>query len=254
MQINIAAANTSTLSNSTSCTPPKPILIADSGCSSHFCAPTQPLLNIHTSNTPTHIRLPDGSFMHSTEMGELDIPALPIAARHAHIVPALNGQSLISIGQLFDSGCDVTLNAMTIAVNHEGTPIFHGTRNPATKLWELDASQTEPVEFSNAAIGSPSPENLVALAHAALFSPALTTMETALRKGYLTNFPGLTTRSFRRYPIPTEIARNSQRPFRSDTAKHSIDTSPHNTTHHRTNQRLLPVGYTSQRQQCDHFC
>ena len=138
--------------------------------------------------------------MHSTEMGELDIPALPIAARHAHIVPALNGQSLISIGQLFDSGCDVTLNAMTIAVNHEGTPIFHGTRNPATKLWELDASQTEPVEFSNAAIGSPSPENLVALAHAALFSPALTTMETALRKGYLTNFPGLTTRSFRRYP------------------------------------------------------
>ena len=141
--------------------------------------------------------------MQSTNLGDLDIPALPVAARQAHIVPALNGQSLISLGQLCDSGCDVTLNATSVDVTHDGTTIFHGKRNPATKLWELDAPQTEPptaTESSNAAIGAPSPANLVALAHAALFSPALTTMEAALRKGYLTNFPGLTARSFRRYP------------------------------------------------------
>ena len=106
-----------------------------------------------------------------------------------------------------DSGCDVTLNATSVAVRHQGVPVFNGTRNIDTKLWELNAPATNAVsealsdvEFSNAAIGAPSPANLVALAHAALFSPALTTMEAALRKGFLTNFPGLTMKSLRKHP------------------------------------------------------
>ena len=43
----------------------------------------------------------------------------------------------------------------------------------------------------NAAIGSATLAEIVAFAHVALFSPALSTLSTALTKGCLTNFPGL---------------------------------------------------------------
>jgi hypothetical protein len=140
--------------------------------------------------------------MVSTHDGELDIPSLPLAARRAHIVPALNGQSLISLGQLCDSGCEVSLNASSITVTHDTNIIFTGTRDAATKLWVLTAPT---IEISNAAVGAPSPADLVTFAHAALFSPALTTLELALKKGYVENFPGLTASTLRKYP-PTSRA------------------------------------------------
>ena len=43
----------------------------------------------------------------------------------------------------------------------------------------------------NAAIGSATLAEIAAFAHVALFSPALSTLSTALTKGYLTNFSGL---------------------------------------------------------------
>jgi hypothetical protein len=45
----------------------------------------------------------------------------------------------------------------------------------------------------------------VAFAHSPLFSPVLSTLETALGIGYVTNFPGLTTKTLRKHP-PKSIA------------------------------------------------
>jgi hypothetical protein len=50
------------------------------------------------------------------------------------------------------------------------------------------------------AIGSATPAQVVAFAHATLFSPALSTLKLALNKGYLTNFPGLTAKTLHKYP------------------------------------------------------
>ena len=122
MQIN-TASTTTTLPHSLS---PPPTLIADTGCSAHFVTPTYPLVNLQPSLYPTHIRLPDGTCMISTHEGELDIPTLPRGARRAHIVPALTDQSLISIKQLCDSGCDVSFDAASVCVRHAGIPIFTG--------------------------------------------------------------------------------------------------------------------------------
>ena len=72
--------------------------------------------------------------MLSTHEGELDIPALPLSARLAHVVPALTDQSLISIGQLCDSGCNVTFNATSVKLSLEGNPIFAGIRNATTNV------------------------------------------------------------------------------------------------------------------------
>jgi hypothetical protein len=43
------------------------------------------------------------------------------------------------------------------------------------------------------------------LAHSSLFSPVLSTLETALEIGYVTNFPGLTAKTLRKHP-PKSIA------------------------------------------------
>jgi hypothetical protein len=52
--------------------------------------------------------------MYSTHEAELDLPSLPLAARHVHIVPTLSTHSLLLIGQLCDAGCEVTFDATTI--------------------------------------------------------------------------------------------------------------------------------------------
>ena len=212
MQINTATAQSATTSLCPS-PPPFLTLIADTGCSAHFCTPTHPLLNVQSTDIPVQIRIPDGSYMLSTQHGELNIPQLPLAARRAHIVPALTDHSLISIGQLCDSGCQVNFDATSVCVTHEGNPIFNGTRNSDTKLWSLtNAPALAPApastiftQYANVAVGASSPANLVTFAHAALFSPVLTTLDIALRKGYITNFPGLTSTTLRKYP-PTSKA------------------------------------------------
>ena len=50
------------------------------------------------------------------------------------------------------------------------------------------------------AIGTARPADVVAFHHAALFSPALSTLELALQKGFLPPFPGLTLSALRRHP------------------------------------------------------
>jgi hypothetical protein len=106
------------------------------------------------------------------------------------------------MGQLVDSGCIVTFDAEKVIVRYNNLEILTGTRTPATMLWELILTPVHPqlMHQANGAIGSASPEQLVAFAHAALFPPALSTLDQALAKGYITNFPGLTSKLLRKYP------------------------------------------------------
>jgi membrane-associated phospholipid phosphatase len=55
------------------------------------------------------------------------------------------------------------------------------------------------------AVGSATPQALVAFSHAALFSPALSTLTTALVKGFLPPMPGLTLATLCKYP-PKSVA------------------------------------------------
>ena len=144
--------------------------------------------------------------MYSTHEAELDLPSLPPAARRVHIVPALSTASLLSMGQLCDAGCVVTFDATTVTVTLHGERILDDIRTPATGLWNLsmvqpslapsspDSALSEPplLHQSFAALYSATPPELVAFAHATLFSPALSTLKKALDRGFLPNFPGIT--------------------------------------------------------------
>ena len=61
LQIANASTISDTISSPGRSPPTLPTLIADTGCSAHFCATTHPLDNVHPTNHPVHIRLPDGS-------------------------------------------------------------------------------------------------------------------------------------------------------------------------------------------------
>ena len=131
--------------------------------------------------------------MHSTFEAELNLPLLPLAARTGHIVPALATFPLISMGQLCDAGCTVDFTATDVTVRHNDIIILRGQRNTSTRLWHLAlAPPTVDDFYASAAIGSATPADLVAFSHAALFSPALSTLDQALQKNYLSSLPGLT--------------------------------------------------------------
>jgi hypothetical protein len=124
---------------------------------------------------------------------------LPTAARTVHIVPNLKSHSLLSIGQLHDSGCVVEFAATTVTVRHNDVVALRGHRTPATQLWHLELPTT-PLGEANAAIGSAKPDELVARAHSSLFSPALSALATALDNNFVANFPGLSSRTFCKHP------------------------------------------------------
>ena len=160
--------------------------------------------------------------MVSTHIAELPIPLLPLKARTAHIVPALQSQSLLSIGTLCDAGCDVNFTTTAVTVRHDGAIVLEGTRT-SPGLWKFvipvpstaSPNFTQPPTHEAVAlstIGYPNAAELVAYAHAAMFSPALSTLEKALQQGYVRNLPGLTTKTLRRHP-----------PQSVDTAKGHLD-------------------------------
>jgi hypothetical protein len=159
--------------------------------------------------------------MQSTHEAELDVPGLPMAARRVHIVPDLAVHSLLSIGQLCDAGCEVTLTATDATIRYNNSIALQGHRTPATGLWHLampsdkehaESTNTQTNNKSNeptltlapqanASIGTATPAELVAFAHASLFSPALSTVGLALlAKGFIPQLPGLTTTTLRKHP------------------------------------------------------
>ena len=136
--------------------------------------------------------------MESTHIGELPIPHLPREARIAHLFPALGETSLISIGQLCDHGCQAHFSATTVVITYENKLILQGHRSDETRgLWYLKIPTQHLAMHAVNHIAKP--EDLVAFAHAALFSPANSTMLTALQKGFLPPFQGLSVTTLRKY-------------------------------------------------------
>jgi hypothetical protein len=223
--------------------------IADTACTVTIGGTDAPVVNCRPTKNPISIRIPNGEIMRSTHEAEIDVPLLPAAARHVHIVPECTTPPLISIGQLCDADCDVTLNAKTISVSHNNKVVLTGKRTAETRLWQFDlpvpieterrpqqnnyalgavetrtpkdlseavqhdeihnnsaravndaVTAIEFIEIAYAAIGTTTAEQLVEFAHAALFSPVLSTLETALERGYVNGFPGLSVKTLRKYP------------------------------------------------------
>eukprot|EP00980_Cylindrotheca_fusiformis_P004142 scaffold903_cov124-Cylindrotheca_fusiformis.AAC.1 len=216
-----------------------PFLIADTGATANYASIRCPIRNKQLATRPIRIQTPNGEIMESTHICELDIPELRPAARHAHVVPALHNCSLLSIGAVCDAGYVVKFDKNSMRILDDGECVLTGTRQRDTGMWHVDApmrtcpapaahfapeiaTPTSPApcpnctpkvnpptstpvilpipEFQAHALSAPKAAELVSYAHAALFSPALSTLEKALAKGYLINFPGLSLQTLRQNP------------------------------------------------------
>ncbi|KAG7342947.1 hypothetical protein IV203_020892 [Nitzschia inconspicua] len=153
---------------------------------------------------PVPIANPNGALMYATHEAELPIPSLPLSAHRVYVVPELASSPLIAVAPLCDAGCTVTFANTTVTVHLGHDLLLMGSRDPTSGLWHV--TLPPPAELAAATIDHQTgPADLVAFAHAALFSPALSTLHEALRLGYVTGIPGLTAETLRRHP-PSSIA------------------------------------------------
>jgi hypothetical protein len=127
--------------------------------------------------------------------------------------------------------CLATFSSSHVDVTLHGTVILHGTRSLATNgLWTVtlpsSSSPTAPQSFAGT-LQTGSPSQLVAFAHAALFSPSLSTLTKALSKNYICNFPGLSQSLLSKFP-PNSVA--TAKGHLDQTCRNFCSTKPQSTS------------------------
>ena len=155
------------------------ILKGDSGTTNHYISPNAKdiLKNIH-KNDKINVTLPDSSTINSTHTGQLHLPELSNSAKTAHILPALQDTSLLSLGQLANDGCQILLDKKTLKVFKNFHLILEGFRNKSDGLWDIpfpintttnNYTTTDKLNFMTNK--SQPIKSLIQYLHAALFSP-----------------------------------------------------------------------------------
>ena len=82
------------------------------GTSGHYLITNPcPSQAIHPAVNPITVQLPSGSTILSTHTTTIPLPDLPAMAGHAHVFPNFTYQSLISVSQLCDHGCEALFTA-----------------------------------------------------------------------------------------------------------------------------------------------
>jgi hypothetical protein len=120
------------------------------------------------------VLLPDGGTMRATHTNKLTIPALPYAARQAHLFLALSSGALLYIGQLCNHGCQAVFNASTVNIIKNHKTILQGQRNPTNGMWVIKlpapAKDTSPKQAP--AINQPIPCSATNMTASSLDAPA----------------------------------------------------------------------------------
>jgi hypothetical protein len=83
--------------------------------------------------------------MNSTHTATLDIPQLRKVAKAAHVFPAMENNSLLSVVQLCDEGYYVLFSNDGVNILNENQKIImNGPRDHATGLWRINLLQKIP--------------------------------------------------------------------------------------------------------------
>ena len=81
--------------------------------------------------------------MQSIHTALLPFPHIPLDARQAHVLPALQNKALLSIGQLCNSDFTAVLHKYQVQVSRDDTTIT-GKRYPRTGLYYIDLPEPPP--------------------------------------------------------------------------------------------------------------
>jgi hypothetical protein len=113
----------STPSNETS-----PTTILDSVATGNFLPFDAACVRKQIDVAPIKVKLHNGDIIRSTHNTTINIPALPITVREAHIFPRNFQHSLLSIGRLCDNSCEVNFLARNVTVKIYGDAVLVGQR------------------------------------------------------------------------------------------------------------------------------
>jgi hypothetical protein len=118
--------------------------------------------------------MPNDKSIQASHTSDLLCSALPQQARKAHILPVLVNNSLISVGQLCDSGCDVTFTREKVELIKDGQCVMSGLRDPQSKNWRVNLKENTKLEQTsecNHAHDKINQKALIYYLHAVCFSP-----------------------------------------------------------------------------------
>jgi hypothetical protein len=93
--------------------------LVDSGCTGQFLLSYAPCFNKTLTTNPLTVRLPNGQTMKFMHTATLDITQLSESAKAAHIFPAMENNSLLSVGQLCDEGYFVLFSIDEVKILNE---------------------------------------------------------------------------------------------------------------------------------------
>ena len=102
--------------------------ILDSGATSHFLVTQAHAEDIVPALRVMQVRLPNGNLVTTSHTCSLKIPNLPTKAKLTHIVPGLDGFSLIFIVTLCNAGCEVHLKDIICKVSYRGKTIISAVK------------------------------------------------------------------------------------------------------------------------------
>jgi hypothetical protein len=176
--------------------------ILDYGCTSNFLSAPTPCTNKQASPIPLNVNMPNGTSIQSSHTSDLLLTALPPDANRAHILPGLVHNSLIYVGQVWDSGCNVNFTKEKVEVTKGGKCLMLGSRDPHSRVWRVNLKEeVKPVRKSecNHAHDTSNQKELINYVRGAGFSPVKSTWISAIKNGNFTSWPGLTEQSVDKY-------------------------------------------------------
>jgi hypothetical protein len=132
-------------------------------------------------HVPLHVNMANGITIQSYHTSELLLSAFPPEAIRAHILPGLAHNSLISVGQLCDSGCDFIFTQDKVEVNKDVKLAMSGIRDQQSRLWRVDLETAPKSIYKNACNHAHEISNLKELINY-IHATVLITVKSACKK------------------------------------------------------------------------
>jgi hypothetical protein len=132
------------------------------------------------------------------------MPSLPHSARQAHILTGLAQHSLLSVEQIYYSGCALKFTATKIAVTNGATKILTGQWDKESGLWYAPlrnsiSLQGAPENYAQNVYEQKSIQNTITYLHACCFSPLQDTWLKGIQNGHFSRWPSVTVEHVRKY-------------------------------------------------------
>ena len=192
--------------------------ILDTGCTAHTLRADAPVLHSNPSAPKQVVGTPTGDTMISTASALIQNSNFPIEARQAHIYPKLAYKSLLSVGQLCDSGYAAVFKKNNVSIIKEDDVTITGPTQMSgyrdhnnNQLWVTDINEngtsTKNATSQNKQVNSVfkmrTLRDLVTYHHQSVWNPVVKTWTRAIDRGHFATFPGLSSKVVRKHLQPS---------------------------------------------------